>query len=223
MRHPRSRLLAGAAVVVVALTVIACNPATGTPSPTLELPTTVPSLAPSVEPSLGTEASPDTSLPATGSGQITVTATEYAFTGVPATIETGATLTLQNSGQEPHQLVVLRKEKDLALSPDELLRLPPDQLAGMVTLVGSVSAEPGATSSGSVTLDQPGTYILFDPTPTGATALPSFDLGAPMPSSVPIGGFDFLKGMLVQVTVTGGTGGGAAPSSAIVESSPGPS
>lgn len=224
MHHPRSRLLAGLAAVVVAGAVIACNPATGSPSPTIEPPSTVPSLAATAEPSLGSVASPEASAPSTGSGPITVTATEYAFTGVPATIESGATLTLRNAGMEPHQLVVMRKASDLALSPDELLRLPPSQLAGIVTVVGSVSAQPGATSTGTITLDEPGTYILFDPTPTGATALPSFDINAPMPSSVPIGGFDFLKGMLVQVTVTAGpAGASAAPSAGVMESSPGPS
>lgn len=60
---------------------------------------------------------------ATESGsESTVTATEYAF-DVPETMTAGeTTLNLQNSGKEPHEMLVFKINDESAL--EELLKLP---------------------------------------------------------------------------------------------------
>lgn len=75
-----------------------------------------------------------------------VIATEYAFEGVPATLEAGeATFTLVNEGEEPHMMNVTKINDDRPL--EELLQLPQKEVQEVIEDAGTVEARPGKSKS----------------------------------------------------------------------------
>ena len=167
-----------------------------------------PSTAPSVQPSASTEASmapsasAEPSAAASGEADITVTAVDFAFEGVPAEVPSGTTLALTNTGQEVHEMIVVRKLPTTTQSFEELLALPQDQVEGLVEDVGFAYAEPGQTATDVVTLGEPGEYLMVCFIPAGTTSLPSIDPNSSEPPDLGTGAPHFTLGMVQEFTVT---------------------
>ncbi len=110
-----------------------------------------------------------------GLATVDVTAVDYAFQGVPRTLEAGRTsFRMVNEGSEEHEIVILRAAEG-APALEELLALPPDQLfgGGQVEFAGVTFGPPGSTNFVAVDL-QPGTYHLVCNIPVGGA-----ETGAP--------------------------------------------
>lgn len=108
-------------------------------------------------------------------GTINVTGQDYAFRGVPELVATGAELTFSNSsGSEFHEMVVLRVVDGETLTVDELLALPEGEAESLTEFRGVLVAMPGEDGINpeggdpSVTLTEPGRYILICAIPQGA-------------------------------------------------------
>ncbi|HEX2767582.1 MAG TPA: hypothetical protein VHR55_13205 [Candidatus Limnocylindria bacterium] len=125
---------------------------------------------------------------------IEVTAVDYAFAGIPSEVESGTSFELTNEGSEVHELVLVRRNDDVDLTFEELLELPEDEAMELVTIVGGIVAEPGATSEDTLTVDEPGDYLAICFVATGTTSLEDAESveGAP----------HFAEGMLQEFTVT---------------------
>jgi hypothetical protein len=77
-----------------------------------------------------------------GPGTIEVQAEEYKFGGVPDTLPAGeVTFALENVGEEPHELGLVRIKGDR--SAEELVSLPQKQSQKFIENVGSTFAQPG--------------------------------------------------------------------------------
>ncbi len=118
---------------------------------------------------VGAGCSSDESEPRT----IEVKAVDYGFEGLPEAIGAGSTLTLVNeSSVELHELVAIRLPEGEDRSADELVQLPPDELAQFFPLVDSVIIAPpeaeGFAVEGTGTLTEPGRYLIICAIPTGA-------------------------------------------------------
>jgi uncharacterized cupredoxin-like copper-binding protein len=111
---------------------------------------------------------------APASGTITVHALDFGYADLPETVEAGATVRLVNdSDTELHELVAIRLPDDEERPAEELVQLPPDQLAAFFPLVQTVVlAEPGSDEQipavGDGTLTEPGRYLVLCAIPTGA-------------------------------------------------------
>ena len=133
---------------------------------------------------------------------ITVTAVDFAFEGVPAEVPSGTTMALTNTGQEVHEMVVVRKLPTTTQSFEELLALPDDQVQGLVEDIGFAYAEPGQTATDLVTTGEPGDYLMICFIPAGTTSLPSIDPNSSEPPDMGTGAPHFTLGMLQEFTVT---------------------
>jgi plastocyanin len=105
---------------------------------------------------------------------VEVTAVDYGFEGLPEEVAPGSTLTLVNeSSVEVHELVAIRLPDDEKRSADELVKLPPEELAGFFPLVETVIIAPpegaGFPVEGMGTLTEPGRYLIICAIPTGAS------------------------------------------------------
>ena len=75
---------------------------------------------------------------------IEVQAAEYKFHGIPETLPVAeTTFTLENVGEEPHELSVALVTSDLTL--DDLLKLPEDEVSQNIEDAGRVEAKPGGS------------------------------------------------------------------------------
>ncbi len=108
-------------------------------------------------------------------GTISVTGQDYAFRGVPELVATGAELTFTNSSAaEFHEMVVLKLVDGETRSVDELLALPEEESESLTEFQGVLVAMPGEDAVNpeggdpSVTLTQPGRYVLICAIPQGA-------------------------------------------------------
>jgi hypothetical protein len=137
-----------------------------------------------------------------GEADLTVTAVDFAFEGVPAEVPSGTTMALTNTGQEVHEMIVVRKLPTTTQSFEELLALPQDQVQGLVEDVGFAYAEPGQTAADVVTIGEPGDYLMICFIPAGTTSLPSIDPNASEAPSLGTGAPHFTLGMLQEFTVT---------------------
>lgn len=154
-------------------------------------------------PSVDASASPAASGPAaSGAADITVTAVDFGFEGVPDQVASGTTMALTNTGQEVHEMVVVRKLPTTTQTFEELLALPGDQAMALVQDVGFAFAEPGATAAETVTVGEPGDYLMVCFIPAGTTSLPSIDPNASAPPSLGTGAPHFTLGMRKEFTVT---------------------
>ncbi len=78
--------------------------------------------------------------------RVDVTAVNYAFQGIPSTLEAGTTsFELSNKGTEPHELVVLRINDDVTESAEELLKLPQEEGEKKTQFAGATFADPNDT------------------------------------------------------------------------------
>lgn len=119
-----------------------------------------------------TTATPTTA-PAPAATEVVVTAVDYGYEGLPATVAVGSTIVLENSsGGEVHEFVAIRLPDDETRSVEELVQLPPEEFAAFFPLVETVViAPPGETGfavEGTGTLTEPGRYAIICAIPTGA-------------------------------------------------------
>jgi hypothetical protein len=100
-----------------------------------------------------------------------ITATEYAFAGLPDELEAGpVSFELSNDGTELHELQLFRRNDGVTEPVEELLALPEEQVMSKVTPVGSGAfAPPGESDYMVVDLDA-GDYIALCFIPTGMTS-----------------------------------------------------
>ena len=122
-----------------------------------------------------------------GFQNVAVTARDYAFSGIPSTLEAGESyFELSNGGKEFHELVVVRKKATTTESFDQLLA-DPAQAFSKVDFLGVTFAAPGQTSG--ITADlTPGDYLAICFIPVEAEG----ENGSP----------HFLHGMKAEFTVS---------------------
>jgi hypothetical protein len=94
-----------------------------------------------------------------GFAQLDLAASEYTFGGFPAELPAGATIvSLENIGEEVHEVVIMRINDDVTLSVQEILELPEEESEGMATEQAFAFAFPGAVGE-TVTDLTPGRYV----------------------------------------------------------------
>jgi hypothetical protein len=114
-----------------------------------------------------------------GYGQISITATDDAYQGIPATIGSGAVgLTLNNRGREAHQVLIVRIDDGVTEPFSTLLDLPPDQRMQTAAALGSVEVDPGQVGTLFLRL-APGRYGVGDFLSQGSTSLDAPGSGDP--------------------------------------------
>ncbi len=123
---------------------------------------------------------------------IDVTATEYAFDGIPSELSTGVLgVEFTNDGEEFHELAVVRKNDGVTQTFEELLELSEEEAGEFITEVGGTVAPPGRNSPALLELTEPGEYLAACFIPVGATPDTEEADGPP----------HFTQGMTVEFTV----------------------
>jgi hypothetical protein len=146
-----------------------------------------------------------------GFAEVDITASEFAFEGVPAEMPAGpAIISLENVGEQVHEFIVMRINDDVTLSLGELLALPEEESEAMVTPAAFAFAMPGTTASATSDLTA-GRYIALCFLPEGATpeVLAQLEeLGVdgpedtiPADAGLELGPPHFTLGMAVEFTV----------------------
>jgi plastocyanin len=159
---------------------------------------------------------------------IDVGGVEYAFTGLPASVPRGTTLTFTNNGVEIHELALNRVADGVTESFEELMALNENgvdlEAEGYIdTDYGyrQLFAVPGQTAEGSITLDQEGRYVALCYIPSGLEMAKLEELGIDLstlgpdtdPSTLPPEAQEFLgdvmgnpphlaQGMIQEFVVT---------------------
>jgi hypothetical protein len=105
-----------------------------------------------------------------GFNELDVALSEYAFGGIPEDVPAGGTiLTAANTGEEVHEIVIVRVNDDVTLSAEELASLPEEEAFSMVTVVGGIfPVLPGETKSAPFNLTA-GRHIALCFIPQGTT------------------------------------------------------
>lgn len=136
-----------------------------------------------------TAASPTTAAAATGT--IAVQADDYEFIGIPEELPAGeTTFTLDNVGEEFHELVLFKLNTDKSVQ--EILELPEKQAEKLVQPVGGTFAKPGEQAKKPVTGElEPGRYAALCFVSVGTTPENKKAQGPP----------HFTKGMVAEFTV----------------------
>ena len=99
---------------------------------------------------------------------VAVTAVDYAFQGVPATVPAGnVAFELTNGGSEQHEMIIFRKADGVTQSIEEILELPEEESESLVVFAGAAFAPPGE-SGGSLTNLEPGQYGMVCFIPVGS-------------------------------------------------------
>jgi hypothetical protein len=99
---------------------------------------------------------------------VPVSAIDYAFEGVPATIEAGTvSFPFTNESEaEEHELVLMRKADGVTSSFTELLELPEEEAMTQVEFLGAAFAPPGGEGAALADLE-PGEYAMICFIPVG--------------------------------------------------------
>jgi hypothetical protein len=123
---------------------------------------------------------------------VEVALSDYAFEGIPESLESGITLfRLTNEGAELHELVIGRIKGDESI--DELLELPEDEAEGKVQFLGGGFAAQGESDFAYVNLKKAGTYAGVCFLPVGATSEEAIETADGPPH--------FAEGMVAEFTV----------------------
>lgn len=130
-----------------------------------------------------------------GWNKVDVTAAEYSFQGIPATLEQGTTsFELTNGGKELHEMTVLKKKEGVTETFDELLKIEDEAEAKKkVDEVASTFTPQGKTDHAVGELEA-GEYIVLCFIPVGTTSQEA----APPENSPP----HFTQGMKAEFKVT---------------------
>lgn len=125
-----------------------------------------------------------------GYEHLSVTASDFEFTGVPATAKAGPTgVTITNEGDEMHVATFLRFNDGVTTTVEDLLKLPEPEAKKLTTTVGESFALPGKAGTAFFDL-KPGRYAVICPIPKGSKDGHIGD-GAP----------HFTEGMFIDLTV----------------------
>lgn len=104
-----------------------------------------------------------------GFNELEVTGDEYTFTGIPAEVEAGPTIfVFENTGEEVHEMILIRKNEGVTESATELLELPEEELITMASFQAAAFSFPGVTTYTATDLE-PGSYFAVCFLPEGAT------------------------------------------------------
>jgi hypothetical protein len=127
---------------------------------------------------------------------IDVTATDYAFDGIPADAEAGKTLIrITNDGAEYHEVVLQRVQQGETRSVEDILALPEGQ--DLLDYLSSAVAPPGLGSWTVVDLPA-GRYAAMCLIPTGATTADALQSGQADDTAEP----HTMQGMFAEMQVT---------------------
>jgi plastocyanin len=186
---------------LLAVALAACSGAAQSSSPsaapTVSSEPSMPDASPSASASASAGATAEASA-SSGTGS-EVVGVEYAFENVPDSVAVGTELSFRNGGAEAHEMVLARKNAGVTTSFEELLAMPEEESAKLVTFVGQLMADPGETAEGTLTADAAGDYLMICFFPQGLTEIPE---GTPGPdASLPVGAPHFTLGMLKEFTV----------------------
>ncbi len=176
----------------------------------------------STQPATATSApaTPTTDTPATGAPagpgdhthrEVPVTAVDFAFEGLPATIEADSRLTLTNAAaHELHELVAIRLPDSEQRPVAELMKLGPaevDEILGSTEPVTVLVAAPGEdqiTAVGDGTLTETGRYVLLCAIPMGVDPAEYLAAAAAAGGAKPDvqgGPPHLVAGMVAEITV----------------------
>lgn len=114
--------------------------------------------------------------------KVEVTGVDYAFQGVPDTVEAGTVaFSFTNEGREPHEMIILGLPDDAEETLPYLQRiseLPEDEAQAEVMIAGATFAPPGASSATFIDLEA-GDYVMacFIPVGGGEEGRPHFSEG----------------------------------------------
>ncbi len=136
---------------------------------------------------------------------------DYAFAGLPDELAAGADITIDNTSEtELHEFVAVRLPDDEERSVEELLQLPPEELAAFFPGVATVLLQPPGSdetivAEGDGSLSEAGRYLVLCAIPTGADpgeylAAAAEAEGGP-PQGVEGGPPHFVNGMWAELTV----------------------
>ncbi len=147
----------------------------------------------------------------TDSGPVEVTAVDYAYEGLPATIAAGTEITMVNeSAMEVHEFVAIRLPDEETRPVSELVKLPPEELAaffpGLATVLIAAPGEEAVAVEGDGTLTEPGRYAIICVIPTGADPQEYLEAAAASeggPPDVAGGPPHIVSGMYAEVVVEG--------------------
>ena len=135
-----------------------------------------------------------------GFSEVSLSAVDYAFEGVPSSVESGdAILKLTNEGTELHEALVFRFNDDVDLSAEEILMLPEEEGIEMVTELGGPFAFPGDAGSATLSLTEPGRYMIVCFIPLGLT--PEAFAAMQETGAEPEGAPHFTEGMFAEFEV----------------------
>ncbi len=144
---------------------------------------------------------------------VDVTAVDFAFDGLPASVEAGTEISLTNESEaELHEFVAVQLPEDEERSVEELVQLPQDELIGLLGagVTDVVISLPGQTDTpgaveGDAVLEEPGRYAIICAIPTGVDPQVYLDAAAEAEGGPPqiedAGPPHFAQGMFAELTV----------------------
>lgn len=190
----------------VALLVGAAACSSGTTSTTT---TTGP--APASEAASSTTVAPETTTTEAGPETVEVTAVDYGYAGLPETVKAGTRLTMVNESEtEAHELVAIRLPDDEERGVGEIVKLPPEELAGffpgVATVILAAPGDQGIAVEGNGVLSEPGRYAIICVIPTGADPMEYLSAAEEAqggPPEVEGGPPHIVNGMYAEVIVEG--------------------
>ena len=144
-----------------------------------------------------------------GATAVEITATDFAFMGMPTSVEAGTKFELTNSSDaELHEFVAILLPEDETRSVEEIMALPPEEVAALFGGVQTVLlAPPGADGFAAVgdgALWEPGRYAIICAIPTGADPDEYIAAAAESegPPEVAGGPPHFVNGMFAELEVS---------------------
>ena len=125
--------------------------------------------------------------------QVDVSAVDYAFEGIPASLEAGPTsFEFSNDGAELHEMVLFRKNDGTTETFDELLELEQEEAEAKMTPKGATFGAPDEEGVYAVTDLESGEYVALCFIPVGTVDEESEADGPP----------HFTQGMKHELTVS---------------------
>ncbi len=128
---------------------------------------------------------------------VEVSAVDYSFQNLPATLDAGrTTFAFTNDGEEIHEMVVVRINDDVTETLEELLALPEEEALTKVQFAGVMFSAQGGTDTETIEM-APGRYAALCFIPVGTT-----DMSALESEEAPSGPPHFTAGMQAEFTVS---------------------
>jgi plastocyanin len=135
---------------------------------------------------------------------VEVTGVDYAFEGLPDTVEAGTTFSFTNEGEELHEMVAFLIPEEEDRSIDELVQLEDEELGevfgGEPMPEFVLMAEPGEDGTmvfppdGEATVTEPGRYGVVCFIPVGMTEMPEGEQEGPPEGDGPPHAFEGMTG-----------------------------